>query len=341
MVEKKSLRYGTTIILFILLVFLLFFLYFFELPRREKEKKIKGESQRLLALDEGNFQRLTILKGERRIVLSRGNNDDAWFIEQPISDKADSGEISSLISYLGSFKFDRIVEENSGNLKKYGLDAPELSVQLDIRGQASKTMKVGRRSPIGEGRYLAVEGDPRIYLVHGSLVFRLDRDSDHFRDKNAFDIVFESVKCFVLQRSGETIKLERNLTEWEVTAPDKSSADREKVENMLRRICSLWIEAFHEVNPSDLSVYGLEEPVARVSLRTDEGEQTLLLGNERKEAGSDREFVYAKRAERPGVFSVRRSILDDLNFKAQDFIKSPSSTENLPVKSSMEMEKKQ
>lgn len=310
-------RFRSTLLLLLLLAALALLLCFYEFPRREKEQKEKEGSNRLLALEEKNVRKITLWKGERLIALAR-EGETGWIMEQPVADRADSHEVSSLLSLLGSLKFERVVEEDVDHPEKFGLDRPEFKVRLDLKGEPSRTLKLGRKSPVGEGRYLCLEGMPKVYLVAGTISSALDKEPFVFRNKSPLDLLFESVTNFSIHQPGGTLELQRVLTDWEIIRPENLTADREEVENFLRRVSYLRIEAFLDENPSDLKFYGLQEPALTLRVKTRDGEQALFIGNIRKEPSGD-ELAYARRSGHPAIFTLRASVLDDMKKQVSDF----------------------
>ena len=62
--------------------------------------------------------------------------DGTWQIVAPVAAKADQAEVSSITNNLGTVEVSRVIDENPGDLKDYGLVTPRM--EIDFKGSGDK-----------------------------------------------------------------------------------------------------------------------------------------------------------------------------------------------------------
>src|SRR5438552_18220301 len=114
----------------------------------------------------------------------------------------------------------------------------------------------------------------------------------------------------IKRRSGETVRLQRNDSKWQITAPKSLPADADAVSSMLSTLSSLSSDRTIEDKATSLEQYGLIQPAIELEI-TDKNKKTskLLVGDDTP-AGT---AVYAAITRDPRVFalsSYKKSSLD-------------------------------
>lgn len=114
----------------------------------------------------------------------------------------------------------------------------------------------------------------------------------------------------IKRRSGETVRLQRNDSKWQITAPKSLPADADAVSSMLSTLSSLSSDRTIEDKATSLEQYGLIQPAIELDI-TDKNKKTskLLVGDDTP-AGT---AVYATITGDPRVFalsSYKKSSLD-------------------------------
>ena len=114
----------------------------------------------------------------------------------------------------------------------------------------------------------------------------------------------------IKRRSGETVRLQRNDSKWQITAPKSLPADADAVSSMLSTLSSLSSDRTIEDKAASLEQYGLIQPAIELDI-TDKNKKTskLLVGDDTP-AGT---AVYAAITGDPRVFalsSYKKSSLD-------------------------------
>src|ERR1051325_547223 len=77
-------------------------------------------------------------------------NADGWQVVQPLTAKADDGEIGTLTSALASSEIVRVIDENPTNLNDYGLSNPRVEVDFKAAGDKDyRKLYIGEKTPTG------------------------------------------------------------------------------------------------------------------------------------------------------------------------------------------------
>jgi hypothetical protein len=183
------------------------------------DKQLKDwRDRRVLTFDRAQLSNLEIDRGSERLRLRR--DGEAWLLESPIQERADSGTVSSLISALEFAEAEDFVTEQPDNLRTYGLDNPSVSVRVREEGKDNwKALQFGRKS---EDHYLArtTERSP-VFTVKGDLYEKVTQKLWEFRDKTIVDVEQDNVAELSIRRPDSEVVLRReDDVKWIVQAPD-------------------------------------------------------------------------------------------------------------------------
>jgi hypothetical protein len=109
--------------------------------------------------------------------------------------------------------------------------------------------------------------------------------------------------------AGETSRVQRVGTDWQLVAPDKADADDGVVGTVTSNLSTLEVQRVVDENPSDLAQFGLNPPRIDLSFRVkDQTEFRRLLVGEKTPTGGD---VFAKLPNETRVFLIS-SFLDSI-----------------------------
>jgi Domain of unknown function (DUF4340) len=118
----------------------------------------------------------------------------------------------------------------------------------------------------------------------------------------------------IQKRGGETIRLQRNDSKWQIAAPRPLPADPDAVSSMLSTLSALSSDRTIEEKATSLDQYGLTQPAIALNI-TEKNKNTakLLIGDDTP-AGT---AVYAAVAGDPRIFALS-------SYKKSSFDKSPN-----------------
>jgi len=106
----------------------------------------------LLKFDREKVDAIDVNAGGKPLTIAKEGGD--WKITKPVQSKADFGSVEGLIGKLQTAQMKSMVAEDPSpaDLKKYGLDKPEATVNLSA-GSARATLLVGVKAPDGNTVY--------------------------------------------------------------------------------------------------------------------------------------------------------------------------------------------
>jgi Domain of unknown function (DUF4340) len=118
------------------------------------------------------------------------------------------------------------------------------------------------------------------------------------------------------KKGAEVVALDKGSDgKWEITAPEKLSADQDAVTGVISAVAGLNSERVVEDHAIDLKQYGLADPLVKIELTTKDGKsQKLLLGDDTPTGNA----VYASVSGDPRVFTIASYTKSSLDKSASD-----------------------
>lgn len=243
------------------------------------------------------------------VVLARDGK--TWRITQPENLAADQDTVSGLLAAITTLSADSLVEEKAANLHSFGLDAPALQVELDLKNGKTDTVRFGADAPANTGEYVSL-ADAKVYIVPSSTRSSLDKTVADLRDKRL--LTFDPEKLARIRLvAGATAPIEfgKNAQgDWQILQPKPLRADGGQVDELVRKLKEARLTA-----PAKAA--GVKVATAQVTDAS--GTQTLEV---RKDAAGK---FYATSSVVSGVYSIADDLglskkLDDFrNKKVFDF----------------------
>jgi hypothetical protein len=124
--------------------------------------------------------------------------------------------------------------------------------------------------------------------------------------KEIFNFSETEFSALSLQRGKEEIKLRRQGTDWEITKPLKSKADKRTVDSLFKTLAKLKMQ--RDLGKGDLKSYGLEPPAVVLSFTAKGAAHQLALGSQVPGGMS----YYARKDHSPNILLINRSSKHDL-----------------------------
>ncbi|MBK1878789.1 DUF4340 domain-containing protein [Pelagicoccus mobilis] len=241
--------------------------------------------------------------------------DNRWMLKEPYLWPANEFAVQRILTELRFLErissFETNVVSNSGvSLADYGLKPSRLALMIG-RGERKSTLHIGKPTEIGNNLYLLSTDQSHVHVVNRSLLDAISVDLDNLRSSRLFDIaVFEAMSWNIQVREDDRnlrAWFARNGDNWVFETPIRARADSEAVNVLLNRCLSLEADSIVASNPSDLSPYGLQNPLYRIAIEADQSREVLEIG---EIIAEESQFRYAKRESRPAVFQLRIDFLD-------------------------------
>ena len=134
--------------------------------------------------------------------------------------RADFGSVEGLVGRLQTVQMKSIAADNASpaDLKKYGLDKPEATVNLGL-GSAKATLLFGAKAA-DNTVYARDASKGSVVTVESALLDDVKKGADDYRRKDVFEFRPFNATHLEVTRNGQTVTLERTKGQGD-NAPDK------------------------------------------------------------------------------------------------------------------------
>jgi len=305
-------RPRNTLLLLVVLAALGAYLYWVELPHQ----KSQAEQKRLVVLDKDGVTGITLAYPDRTIALEK-TPDGPWRLKQPIEADADETTVKNLVNAIADAQVTRSLDEVGDKLASYGLQPPEATVTLTMKdGSTLPALKIGKNTQVGFSGYVQKGDDPKVYITNGALQSGMKKQVKDLRDKTVIAFDDPNVHKIELKGPNGNIVVERDADaeHWTMTSPSRHPADPSEMRALLASVRGIRADDFVSDDAgADLGPYGLRDPRLSVTvwLGKDQAQKTLLIGGTHEE--QQKKTLYAKRAERPTVYTIPEYALKNVD----------------------------
>lgn len=190
-----------------------------------EEKAMKGQKNRIFSFEEDDISKLVIKRRATPNPIELERVGGKWYIMSPIQEMADQRVVADYVKNLTSYRYDRIVSSDFARLEEFGLDSPEMQLQIEINGE-TKFFNIGHKAPVGYGVYVRTRGD-NVYLGSQFIMMALNKDLFALRNKKVFSIDLHELKRIELvNKFSEKMIFSRNSNSWIMAQPDYIKLDQ-------------------------------------------------------------------------------------------------------------------
>ena len=263
----------------------------------------------LLKFDRDKVDAIDVAAAGKTTAFAKQGTD--WKITKPLDVRADFSAVEGLVGRLQSAQMKSIVTETPTpeDLKKYGLDKPDASVNVKA-GSATATLVLGGKTP--ENTVYARDlSKPTVVTVESSLADELKKGSDEYRRKDLFEFRVYNATRVEITRNDQTTVFERvkgqgenAQDKWRRVSPNAADADKDKVEGMLSRLSNMRASSFAD----STSKTGLDKPAMTVAVKFEDGKK-----EERVTFGKDGETTFVSRPGEPGAAKTDTTDFTEIN----------------------------
>ena len=285
------------------------FIVFYTDKKGNEEKKQEVYSKELLTFDPDAVDELSIETEDGKVVCQKVGED--WKIVEPLPMDAHRGTIQGVLANLERARLTRYLPLEEGFdaevLRKYGLDAPHVTVSLRVQGAILDTVIYGDANPQGRYVYVKRASENRVGMVE---LYRRTGVDKKFADlRHKLMLKFKRVQAtnVRIENGQDVLEVAKIEDQWQMKSPVESRADEAGVDSLLRRL-SAPVKAFVEDMPEDVEKYGLGKPDLRIDVAFAENEVHSLLIGARHDDG-----YYAKDVSRTPVFTIDATFVEQLS----------------------------
>ncbi len=236
-----------------------------------------------------------------------------WQMKQPLKAAGDAVALDGLLNTVKGLKATRFIAEKPDDLKQYGLDAPQVKLELALRKKSSVTLLIGAKSKEDPTAvYARASNEPPVYLLTNSVLNQLKKETNELRGKNVLALETTKVTRLVATSANGDLDLERSgastAPSWKVLKPRELPADKIKVDAILNTINNLKASEFIDA-PKSEAEYGFDKPQGKITVWLEGGKspyRTLLVGKQVKSPDG----LFVKVAGEPTIFKTTASGMD-------------------------------
>ncbi len=244
-----------------------------------REKRKLAVEGILLDFPAAQVQKIELLQNGKRFVFSL--RDAVWHLEEPLAAKADKVALESILDNFCPLKYDRLVAENAGDLKSFGLDKPEIELKL-FAGDKTKplhTILLGMKNNLDSSSYAKLATGGKVVSIASYKRNVLEKDLFAFRDKKFFEFDDLAVTSMAYQYESSGFNFFKKDDQWFMDKPIFSLVQEAKVGEILSAATMLEAKAFAgAVSTISEREFGLEKPLLMVEFRSAAGSKKINVG---------------------------------------------------------------
>ena len=267
------------------------------------EQDTSSETKTLVSLDTEKLSSIhvTLSSGDDYTLTSTTKNKKTTYAMSGSQDaSAYSDSLMQNLCSTASSISGQVIETSCEDLSKYGLaDSNSVStVAITDTDGNTTTLRFGVSSDVVSGTYCSIDGKTDVYLVDSDTASALLEQESYYRNltvlgsyyslsselKNlTVDALADGTVLTVQARDTSNIDetTAKAYSDFIFTAPVSCDADDSELKNGLLSDLQtlLTAQSIAKDNPSDLSQYGLDKPTARVHIKTNSIDATVLIGS--------------------------------------------------------------
>ena len=281
----------------------------------ESDVKISADAPpKILDLKQANISKIDIKKkGSDPVELAK-DGSGAWQIVSPKEYRADQNTVSSFVSALASLTSERLLDANASNPAQYGLADAGYEVDVIEKDGAAHRLLIGEEAPAGSSSYVALGGDPRLFMLGSYNKTSLVKSLNDLRDKRL--LVFEQDKLSRVELTAkkQDIEFGRNKEQWQIVKPKPFRADDSKVEELIRKLADAKMDLSASDDDQKKAAAAFSSGTAVATAKV-----TDASGTEELQVRKNKEDYYAKSSAVEGVYKIGSDLGTALDKTVDDF----------------------
>ena len=265
----------------------------------------------ILKLDESSITKLELKKKDSPAISLVKNGPD-WKITEPKPLAADQSTVSGMASSVASLSAERLVDEKSSDLERYGLEHPALELDVTEKDNKTQRLLLGNDTPTGGAVYAALAGDPRVFTIASYNRGSLDKSLNELRDKRFLTVNAAKIASFEVAGKIGHIEFGHTKDGWQILKPKPMRTDVNAVSELVEKLTDARMDLSGSPAKEAESAFARGVPIATVKVTDESSTQELQL---RK----NKDSYYAKSSVVDGGYKVGSDLGDALNRKLDDF----------------------
>lgn len=221
--------------------------------------------------------RLTVATADGRTVTVK-RQGSGWVVDTPAQYPADRDKIDNLLTRLTGLRSDRLVAQTKEAHNRFQVGAAHFGqkVTLTLAAGGERILYLGS-SPNYTTVHVRAEGDDTIYLVNELAGWQVPADEKFWWQREYVVVKPEELREINLVNRTGTLRLANNGKEWQLAEGGAGQAlDQTKVQEFVTAVSHIALIDY--LGQEEKKEYGLDKPVATLTLTTKAGTVTLTVG---------------------------------------------------------------
>ncbi len=231
-------------------------------------------SKRVLVFKKDAVERLVLRYNGTEISLTKSKEGDEtrWQMLKPVKVPADTWRVDDILWVLDGAQAEGFIDQPS-NLNAYGLDKPQLELQLWEEGR--KLPKTLWLSVKGNQGYLRTSEGDTVYKVRATLLSDLKKSPNELRDLQVVKFNRDDAQEILLEWDKKRARIvKRSQQNWELVEPKRKSAPWQTVDSILFELESMRAEKWIAEKPSP--EHGLDKPQFTATVKLKDGRTIVV-----------------------------------------------------------------
>ena len=210
------------------------------------EQSLSDEaSGNLVEVDSLKIDRIEIKSSALDLALEKRGAE--WFIQRPLSYRADQSAVGSVLHQAKSLEVKSIVSSNPGKHSMFTVDSMGTFVKIYEMGAERAAFIIGKPGSSFSETYVRKVNSNDVALVDGSFGYVFNRTLREWRDKNIATVPQENIKDVKFQYGDTTFTLMLKDSVWLI---GRDSTQTPAVQDLLRNLSSVTADDFIDTSLS-------------------------------------------------------------------------------------------
>ena len=264
----------------------------------------------LLGVSEYDLASLKLTNESGSLELTK--KDGEWTLTAPTASAAETSEVSSLITDVTSAKAESIVNEDTSDLSKFGLNKAAVILAAKLNTGGEKVLQIGTK--VNDAYYAKTSDNPKVVKIFGTLFETLNNAKfASLRSKQFYKINRDELTRFEIKNENGKLVTEKKDDKWLVVEP----ADKKDKEAQPFKLFTPFESKASEILDKATAAINAKfaKPAAEIRLTEKSGKTTVL-----KVSQADGDDIYIRVEGRPEIYKMGKMMLESFNYKIEDAI---------------------
>lgn len=200
---------------------------------------------------------------------------EPWRLVDPPLGVTESYLVDGIVNVACGLQSNRIFKpgaKNSVTAADAGLAPPQAVVSMTDKNGKEYKIEIGKKAPLSNDTFVRVAGASDIMTTTRDFAADLKRDAAEYRGKRPLTVARNAATRVQLELEGKSYDFAKSATadEWVMNAPAKSYAEKAELTKIVNGLANLSISEYVEDAPQSLAQFGLDKPVAKLTVTTEE-----------------------------------------------------------------------